>query len=379
MKRRLVRLALKAALLVFAAAFLGFVVAASGLIPIKASSGHWRITAWFLQFTKNRSLATHTALMELPPLDDPALVLRGAGHYETGCRPCHGSPDLPSPRIPRAMTPAPPALPPIIVKNDAETLFYVVKHGIKFTGMPAWPAQERDDEVRAMVAFLLRLPQLDAVSYRKLVDGESDGSGAVVPLPDLHELSPPEAVVKNCARCHGVDGRGRGVGAFPKLAGQSPRYFVEALRAYARGARHSGIMEPVAVALSPREEVDLALYYANLPVGVIPARAPHASTASIERGREIASRGIPSAGVPPCADCHGPSRAPRSDAYPKLAGQYAEYISLELELFRSKRRGGSPYLPIMEHVATRLASEQIKDVAAYYGSLPLEGRAPESR
>src|SRR5688500_17488545 len=88
----------------------GFLVAASGIIPIKASSGHWTITEWLLQFGKRRSIATHTLGMKLPPLKEPWQVLKGAGHYENGCRPCHGSPDLRSPKIAAALTPRPPDL-----------------------------------------------------------------------------------------------------------------------------------------------------------------------------------------------------------------------------------------------------------------------------
>ena len=80
---------------------IGLGVAASGLIPIKASSGHWAITEWMLHFSMRRSIATHTIGDELPPLDDAAWVLRGAGHYEAGCKPCHGSPELVEPRVAR--------------------------------------------------------------------------------------------------------------------------------------------------------------------------------------------------------------------------------------------------------------------------------------
>ena len=84
----------------------------------------------------------------------------------------------------------------------------------------------------------------------------------------------PPAVVESCARCHGRDGNGRGVGAFPKLAGQQPSYLYAALRAYARGTRHSGIMEPVASGL-PEEARHASLrYYASLP----PAPDPTAAT-----------------------------------------------------------------------------------------------------
>jgi hypothetical protein len=61
--------------------FGGLLVAASGIIPIKASSDHWAITRWFLNFSKERSVATHTLGLEVPSLDEPWLVLKGAGHY----------------------------------------------------------------------------------------------------------------------------------------------------------------------------------------------------------------------------------------------------------------------------------------------------------
>jgi Cytochrome C oxidase, cbb3-type, subunit III len=83
------------------------------------------------------------------------------------------------------MTPPPPYLPPRIPKWEPNELFYIVKHGIKFTGMPAWPALDRDDEVWAMVAFLRQFPKLDADEYRRLAQGEAAPSGAVALLSDL--------------------------------------------------------------------------------------------------------------------------------------------------------------------------------------------------
>jgi cytochrome c553 len=336
----------------------GFAVAASGIIPIKASSGHWPITAWFLNFSKERSIATHTLGMTLPDLSDPTLILYGAGHYEAGCRPCHGSPEQRMPRVPAAMTPHPPYLPPIIAQREPEELFYVVKHGIKFTGMPGWPAQHRDDEVLGVVAFLLALPALDATSYRKLVHGERTHESATL------------TIARDCARCHGADGNGRELPAYPKLAGQKREYLERALAAYARGERASGMMEPLAADLTASERRALADYYSNLPRAASRAMS---DTAAIERGRAIATRGIEASSVPSCMDCHGPGGQRRNASYPELAGQFAEYLTRQLELFHDRRRGGSSYAHLMMHVAPRLSEAQIRDVATYYASL-----APES-
>ncbi len=373
MKRLWREWALCASVLLLLFAVLGFVVAASGIIPLKASSGHWAITEWVLQFGKRRSLDTHTLGMELPPLNEAWMIAKGAGHYESGCRPCHGSPDLKNPRIAAAMLPPPPDLQEIVGKLNPQELFYVVKHGIKFTGMPAWPSPRRDDEVHAIVAFLLELPKLDATSYRRMVDGPS-GRGPGTPLRDLIDPPVPLAVTSSCARCHGMDGRGRGVGAFPKLAGQNREYLIGALRAYSENQRSSGIMGPVAAGLKVDEWRALANYYGGLPAGS-PAQQrttadANAMVPSAARGQAIATHGIPDQGVPSCRDCHGPTAHRRNPAYPELATQYASYIVLQLELFKEERRGGSPYAHLMRHVASRLTHEQMRDVASYYETLP---------
>src|SRR5688572_8981643 len=106
----------------------GLLAAASGIIPITASSGHLAITEWLLAFSKRRSVATHTLGKEPPSLADPALLLKGAGHFEAGCRPCHGAPDLPRlPRVPQAMLPPPPNLSVVAPSYQPEELFYIVK------------------------------------------------------------------------------------------------------------------------------------------------------------------------------------------------------------------------------------------------------------
>jgi cytochrome c553 len=345
---------------------LALAVVSSGIVPVEASSGHWPITNWFLHYAMRRSIATHARSVDVPALDASWLVLKGAGHFETGCRPCHGAPDLAPPVIPRAMTPHPPALTDAIAGWSPAELFYVVKHGVKFTAMPAWPAQERDDEVFAMVAFLRKLPALDADAYRALVHGEVASRAAA---PDS-ELVPTDAVARrlaaSCARCHGARGEGRGSAAFPKLAGQKLDYQIAALKAYARGARRSGMMEPVAAGLTDDELHALSRYYAAMA----DPRHEAADGAARTRGAQIAEAGVPARGVPPCVECHGPTAEKRSPHYPLLAGQYADYLVLQLRLFKDRTRGGSPYAHLMEHVAARLDDTQMRDVAAYYASLP---------
>lgn len=372
-KVRLVKLS--ALLLVLALG--GFLFAASGIMPIKASSGHWAITAWFLNFSMARSVSTHSLTIKVPQLDDPALVLKGAGHYDLGCRACHGSPDLPHPRIAGAMTPHPPYLPPKISEWEAEELFYIVKHGVKFTGMPAWPTQRRDDEVWAMVAFLRKFPELNTAEYRRLVGGELDSE--LEPLEGLSQQDTvPRAAVERCGRCHGRDGSGRGTGAFPRLAGQSPTYLELSLQAFASGERHSGIMEPIAAALTPEEMRVLSRYYGGLDPQR-PQDSDQKTAAAIQRGKAISLGGIPGEPIPACVACHGPSPVPHNPAFPVIAGQHADYLRAQLVLFKKDHRGGSQYSHLMQEVVRQMSSEQMRDVALYFASIPVEAASAEAQ
>src|SRR5687767_6014216 len=338
-------------------------VVLSGVMPIKASSGHWPITARFLDFAKVRSVATHSWGIQPPPLDDEGLLLKGAGHYDVGCYPCHGKPGTAVPAVMAAMTPPPPELTPKLRRWTPEELFTIVKHGIKFTGMPAWPAQQRDDEVWAAVAFLRRMPDLDPIAYRRLATGNAaSGSGANEIMPDS---SSPPVVRSVCSRCHGLDGGGRGPGAFPSLAGQRAEYMYAALRAFADRTRFSGIMSAIAGTLGNEAMRSAADYYAGLTAR---QGEPPLDRSALTRGGALASRGAPERDIPPCVECHGPTGHQKNPAYPRLTGQYARYLAEQLRLLQERRRGGSPNVTMMHVFVDRLGPDEIQDVALYYGS-----------
>jgi cytochrome c553 len=340
----------------------GLLLIISGIVPIKASSGHWAITAFVLDFAKVRSVATHSWGITTPPLEDDLLITRGAAHYENGCLPCHGGPGRAIPPVMGAMLPTPPELTQRIKRWRPEELFSIVKHGIKLTGMPAWPAQQRDDEVWAVVAFLRRLPDLDASGYQRLAYG-------LAGAPDSAAVeAPPRPVRETCWRCHGVDGTGRDPGAFPSLAGQRAAYLENSLRAFRGSRRFSGVMGDVASRLSDGMMREIAIYYERLP-----ARNPDPTTvdaSAVERGRVIAAAGVPDRDVPACVECHGPTAVPKNRSYPTLSGQHLRYLTSQLALLKERRRGGSPNVNLMHVFVDRLRQNEIDDVARYYSALP---------
>ena len=212
-----------------------------GFFNVGASSGHWKITDWFLHFAMRSAVRTYALAVEPPPPFTEAMLQPAAGHFAQGCAMCHGAPgEERSPAV-LQMLPQPPDLARVVEEWTDEQLFRIVKHGVRFTGMPAWPSQARDDEVWWMVAFLRRLPGMDAGTYGSLA-----GRGAIADRPD-------DALGKalaGCAGCHGQDGTGRGPHV-PIIAGQKSAYLLESLRAYAQEERASGVMALPAVQTAP--------------------------------------------------------------------------------------------------------------------------------
>ncbi len=365
------RLALGVALVLLMLGAGALALTSAGLVSISASSGHWPVTSWFLHYSMRRAVSTQSLGIKVPnDLADPALILKGAGHFESGCLTCHGAPGRGQSLIVQQMTPQPPYLPPRINLWEPQELFWIVRHGIKFTAMPAWPALKRDDEVWAIVAFLQQLPQMSAERYRQLVFGEGAGNQPVSVAPDYPRALPGPLgpVLADCARCHGPEGGGRGTGAFPILAGQNQAYLLASLKAYASGDRASGVMQPIAAGLDDDVLEQLAEHYARLPP-VTSRDEAQADLSAIARGSELAAIGDREQKVPSCIHCHGPSETQHNRLYPALAGQYPDYLALQLQLFASGERGGTEYADIMHSAARRLTPGQMRDLATFYASL----------
>jgi cytochrome c553 len=248
----------------------------------------------------------------------------------------------------------------------AQELFWIVKNGLKFTGMPAWTAPRREDEVWAVVAFLKRLPRLDAEAFRALT-----GHGKAADRPGRAGSFP------QCARCHGDEASPPISDLVPTLGGLSQPYLERALRDYAQGQRPSGIMQPIAAELDEAAIVAMSRHYAQQGTSAVSVRDSGATRESIERGRLIATEGLQARGVPACQVCHGHRAAP---AFPQLAGRSARYLAAQLRVFRSGLRDRSGYGAIMAPIARRLADDQVEDVAAYFAHLkPAYAEADENR
>jgi mono/diheme cytochrome c family protein len=141
----------------------------SGAYDIGADSPHWRLSFQVFETAKIRSIKAHAVGITPPDeLDDQSNILMGVEHFADHCAICHGAPGVPKGDIANGLYPQPPDLAVTANRYTAAELFWIMKHGIKMTGMPSW-GDHSDDELWATVAFLKKLPGMTPESYAKLV------------------------------------------------------------------------------------------------------------------------------------------------------------------------------------------------------------------
>jgi mono/diheme cytochrome c family protein len=141
----------------------------AGPYDVGATAPHWPVTTRLLETVRVRSIKAHAAGIDVPPeLDDPAKVLIGFEHYAAHCAVCHGAPGVPRGAIAKGLYPPPPDLAKAAPLYTPAELFWIVKHGIKMTGMPAW-SDHTDEELWATVAFVEKLPGMSDQEYSNLV------------------------------------------------------------------------------------------------------------------------------------------------------------------------------------------------------------------
>jgi mono/diheme cytochrome c family protein len=144
-----------------------FALVYSGAFDVAADEPHSAPVHRLLEAVRTRSIAVRSAGIEVPPLDAPGLVQAGAAHYAAMCTGCHLAPGKEASELRSGMYPQPPDLTQHAHASPAES-FWIIKHGIKMSGMPAWGATHDDESIWSLVAFLQVLPELSPEEYRKL-------------------------------------------------------------------------------------------------------------------------------------------------------------------------------------------------------------------
>ena len=156
----------------------------SGMYNIGADDAHTKPVYTLLQTMRNRSVASRASKIHPPPnLKDAALIRQGAGNYAAMCTGCHLAPGMAPTELSKGLYPAPPALARASAFNPSHH-FWVIKHGVKASGMPAWGPSMDDQYIWGLVAFLQVLPTLTPAQYQAMVadsGGHAHGGGETMP------------------------------------------------------------------------------------------------------------------------------------------------------------------------------------------------------
>lgn len=152
----------------------------SGIYPMGADVPHNKLTYWLLETVREQSIGSASRGIAVPPLDDPELLLVGGPDYNDMCVACHLKPGKTQSDMSIGLYPIPPNLSKredehghaddghSDPEESSRRQFWMIKHGIKASGMPAWGPTHDDQRIWAMVAFLQKLPELTPDQYQIL-------------------------------------------------------------------------------------------------------------------------------------------------------------------------------------------------------------------
>ncbi|MDT8989596.1 c-type cytochrome [Curvibacter sp. APW13] len=175
------------------------------------------------------------------------------------------------------------------------------------------------------------------------------------------DLAKGEATFAVCAGCHGMDGNSPAP-TYPKLAQQHPQYIIKQLQEFKSGKRASPVMQGFATALSDDDMKNVAYFITNKKA----AAGASADKTLVTLGERIYRGGIADRKIAACAGCHSPNGAGIPAQYPRLAGQWGDYVVAQLTAFRDGARGNSTQ---MAQIAAKMNDKEIKAVADYIAGL----------
>lgn len=171
-----------------------------------------------------------------------------------------------------------------------------------------------------------------------------------------------------CVACHAADGNSE-LPANPKLAGQFPEYLHKQLANFKPAAgkkaeRDNAVMAGMVANLSDADMRNVAAFYASQKLKPETAK----NKMLVAQGQKLYRGGNSTTGVAACAGCHGPGGAGIPSQYPRIGGQFAEYVEAQLRAFRSGARANDPN-GMMRDIAAKMTEPEIKAVAEYVAGL----------
>ncbi len=168
----------------------GVVAVYSGMVNVSADTPHSPLVFRLIETAREHAIDRNTRDLTAPAnLSDAERVRRGAGNYAAMCVGCHLAPGKTDSEIRMGLYPQPPDLaqPDEVAVDEAARQFWVIKHGIKASGMLAWSKGGIEDEaIWDLVAFLQQMPALSPAQYLELVEAsEGHSHGGIAGHGDM--------------------------------------------------------------------------------------------------------------------------------------------------------------------------------------------------
>lgn len=199
-----------------------------GFYDVAATEPHTSIGYYAMHFAMKRSVRARAHDIHLDGLEDRTRIAQGLALFRTHCQQCHGGPGVPPDPFARGLRPLPTNLAQDGREWPANELFWVIKHGVRLTAMPAWEFRLTDGQIVDLTAFLKNMASMTPAQYQ---------APTVPPTPIMEPALPAHAPDAQkgkfliaqymCATCHvipGVAGADHTVG--PPLTGLASRAMV---------------------------------------------------------------------------------------------------------------------------------------------------------
>ncbi|MFO7189040.1 MAG: c-type cytochrome [Pseudomonadota bacterium] len=274
--------------LTLAGTLAGAAVVYFGVYNVAATEQHTAPVYWLLNAALKRSVAQRAENIDVPPLD--GRIENGLVLYREHCLNCHGAPGVPPNAFALGMTPLPANLAHTARTWDVRDIYWVVRYGIKMTGMPAWEFRVPDEQIWDIAAFVAALAHLTPREYEALAARVGTREGPLKPAetqaredavtPTPHPAEGDAGRGKKalqqyaCVSCHEIPGV---VGAIhpvgPPLAGMARRGFIGGVLPNTRANMVRWLRDPKAVdpdtampnlGVTERDAHDLAAFLETL-------------------------------------------------------------------------------------------------------------------
>ncbi|WP_229418252.1 c-type cytochrome [Massilia sp. Root351] len=256
-----------------------YLLVESGWYNVAANEQHLQPVHSLLERAMHQSVRRYASATSAPPLDEPELIRRGAALYRSHCVVCHGGPGVAQEKFGQSMQPVPGPLVDAARRWQPAEMYWIIRHGIKMSGMPAWEYHMAEQDLWATVAFVAEMPRMTPATYSDWMaqatgSGAAAGHGAQGVLPGRPERGRAALTQYACQACHMIPGvTGSRVYVGPPLQGIAGRALIAgrlpnsaaSMALWMRDPRHvqPGTAMPV-LGVSEQDAVDIAAYLQTL-------------------------------------------------------------------------------------------------------------------